>query len=73
MYTNIRNYVCINYLGSELKNISKLGIGSDGHFQHVNKSYDKILGIGISDLLMNLMYFHGIFEEQRLCCHTKIP
>ena len=39
--------------------LSEKGLGSDGRFKHVNKIYDKILGIGISDLLMNLMSCHG--------------
>ena len=59
IYKTINNYFCIDYLGSESKKLSELGIGSGGRFKHVNKSYDKILGIGTPDLLMNLMSCHG--------------
>ena len=61
IYTIIRNYVCIDYLGYESKNLSELCLGSGGQFKLEEKSYEKILGIGIPDLLMNLMSCHGFF------------
>ena len=47
IYTIIGNYVCIDYSACEWKKLSEqpVDIGS----------YDKIFGIGIPDLLMNLM------------------
>ena len=39
--------------------LSNLPVNTGGRFQNLNKSYDKILGIGIPDLLMNLMSCHG--------------
>ena len=59
VYKIISNDVCTDYLGYESKQLSELSLGSGGRFKHVNKIYDKILGIGISDLLMNLMSCHG--------------
>ena len=64
IYTIISNYVCIDYLGSESKKLSELGLGSVGRFKHVNKSYFKILGIGIPDLFMNLMSCHGFLRNK---------
>ena len=60
----IINYVCIDYLGSESKQLSEQCIGSGGRFKHVNKNYDKILGIGIPYLLMNLMSCHGFLKNK---------
>ena len=58
IYTIIKNYVCIDYLGSEREKLSELSLGSGGSYKHINKSYDSVLGIGILDLLMNLMSCH---------------
>ena len=58
IYKIIRNYVCVDYLGSERKKLSELRLGSDGGYKYVNKSYDNVLGIGIPDLLLNLMSCH---------------
>ena len=43
IYTIIRNYVCIDYLASESKQLSELPVGSGGGFKHEDKNYDKIL------------------------------
>ena len=59
IYTIISNYDFIDYSGSESIFLSEIGLGSGGRFKHFNKNYDKILGIGIPDLLMNLMSCHG--------------
>ena len=59
MYTIISNYVCIDYLGSE-KKISDLRLGTGRSNKKINKSYDNVLGIGIPDLLINLLSCHGI-------------
>ena len=63
-YTIISNYVCIDYLASEYKKISELRAGSGGGYKHEEKSYDKILGIGIPDLLLNLMSCHGFLKDK---------
>ena len=59
IYTIIGNYVCIDYLACESKQIIKITVNTGGGFKNGNKSYDKILGIGIPDLLMNLMSCHA--------------
>ena len=55
IYTIISNYVCVDYLAYESKKLSELHVGTGWGFKHGNKSYDKILGIGIPYLLMKLM------------------
>ena len=73
IYTIISNYVCIDYLGSESKKLSELGLGSGGSFKHVNKSYDKILGFGITDLLMNFMSCRGFLKNKDSVVILKCP
>ena len=64
IYKITSNYVCIDYLDSESKQLSELGLGYCGCFKHVRKIYDKILGIGIPDLLMNFMSFRGFLKNK---------
>ena len=72
IYTIISNYVCIDYLAYEIYFLSELPVSIGGGFKHGNKSYDKILGIGIPDLLMNLIYCNEFLNNKKLCCHIKI-
>ena len=44
--------------------ISRLPVGIGGSFKHGNKSYDKILGIGIPDLLIKLLSFHDFLKNK---------
>ena len=73
IYTIIRNYVYIDYLGSESKKLSELGLGSGGSFKHVNKSYDKISGIRIPYMLMNLMSCRGFLKNTDSVAILKCP
>ena len=73
IYKVIGNHICIDYLGSYKNNLSELGIGSDGHLKHVNKSYDKIFGIRITYLLMNLMSCHGFLKNKDYVVILKFP
>ena len=59
IYTIIINYVCIYYQAFEYNKKIKLPVDKGGVFKQGNKSYYKILGIGIPGLLMNLMSCHG--------------
>ena len=58
------------------KQIIELPVGSGGGFKYGNKSYNKILGIGIPDLLMNLMSCHGFLRNKNsiviLKCSKKM-
>ena len=72
IYTIISNYVCNDYLACE-KKIGELPVSFGGNFKHENKSYDKILGIGIPNLLMNLMSFHGFLKNINPIVVLKCP
>ena len=58
IYTIIKNYVCIDYLDFQ-KQLSEIPVGYGGGSKHGDKRFDRILGIGIPDLIMNLMSCHG--------------
>ena len=55
IYTIIENYVCIDYLACQSKTISEITVVSERGEKHSNR----ILGIGIPDLLMDLLLCHG--------------
>ena len=55
IYTIIRKYVCIDYLGSEKSKLSDLRLGVSGRYKHLDKDYENVLGFGIPDLLLNLL------------------
>ena len=57
-YYAMENYVCIDYLGCQFKTISV--ICSDQIFAVM--SYNQLLGIGIPEVLMNVVSFHGLIE-----------
>ena len=73
IYTIISNYVYIYYLASELEKLSEIIVSYEGGFKHKNKSYDKILGIGIPDFLMNLMSCHGVLKNVNPISILKCP
>ena len=50
IYTIIYRYVCIDYLGTETKKISELRLGCTLKTKHENMDYDKLFGIGITDI-----------------------
>ena len=62
IYTIIKNYVCIDYLACQLKQLIEITV-SYKEGSKKRESFDIILGIGITDFLMNLMSFHGFFEN----------
>ena len=73
IYKIISNYVCIDYLGSEGKKLSELRLGSGGSLKHVNKSNDNVLGIGIPNLLINLMYCRDFLKNKYSVVVLKCP
>ena len=56
IYTIIEKYVCIDYLGSEKSKWSDLCLGVTGRYKNYDTDYDNVLGIGITDLLLDLLY-----------------
>ena len=63
IYTIISNYVCIDYLGSEKSKLSDLCLGVAGSYKHLGGKYDNVLGLGIPDLLLNLLSCQGLFNN----------
>ena len=63
IYTIIRNYVCIDYLGSEKSKLSDLRLVVAGSYKHIGKRYDNVLGFGIPDLLLNLLSSQGFMNN----------
>ena len=73
IYTIIRNHVCIDYLGSDKEKLSDLLLGPSGSYKHLDKKYDNVLGFGIPDLLMNLLYCHGFLKNNDSVAILKCP
>ena len=61
--TIIRNYVCIDYLAFQPKELGEITVVSKEVSKHVDNSFNIILGIGIPYLLMNLMSCHGFLNN----------
>ena len=57
IYKIISKYVCTDYLGYEKTKLSDLRLGVSGRYKNIDKNYDNVLGFGIPDLLLNLLYF----------------
>ena len=72
IYTIIRNYVCIDYLGYE-KKIGDLRLGPGGCYKHFNKIYDNVLGFVIPDMLMNFLSCCGFFKNNDSVVVLKCP
>ena len=58
-YSIIEDYVCIDYWYCQSKTLSN--ISSDRMFEQT--SYDILLGIGIPEVLLNLVSCHGFMEK----------
>ena len=55
IYTIIDRYVCIDYLGTEIKKISQLKLGHSLKIRHEDKDYDNLFCIGIPDIFINML------------------
>ena len=63
IYTIIRKYVLIDYLGSEKSKLSDLRLGITERYKHLDKDYDNVLGIGIPDLLLIFLSCRGFSKK----------
>ena len=68
LYYVIENYVCVYYLCCHFKTLSV--ISSNKIFEEA--SYNELLGIGIPEVLMNLLYLH-VFMKKKSNCHISMP
>ena len=73
IYTIISKYDCIDYLGYEKSKLSDLNLGGTAKNNHNDKDYDNILGIGIPDLLFNLLSCHGFSKNNEYVVIIKCP
>ena len=63
IYTIIDRYVCIDYLGTKKKKISELRLGCTLQSKHDSRDYDNLFGIGIPDILLNMLSCHGFLNN----------
>ena len=73
LYTIINKYVCIDYLRSEKSKLIYLKIGSTGSSKHNGMDYNNLLGIGIPDLILNLLSCHGFLRNNDSVVILKYP
>ena len=59
LYYPMKSYVCIDYLSCQPKKLIR--ISPNKIFEQ--PTYNKCLGIGITEVLLNLVSCHGIMEE----------
>ena len=70
IYTIIDRYVCVDYLGTKKKKISELRLGCTLKGKHDGMDYDNLFGIGIPDILLNMLSCHKILTV--VIVHTFI-
>ena len=73
IYTIINKYVCINYFSSEKSKLSDLKIGCTGSSKHNGMDYNNVLGIGITDILLNFLSCHGFLKNNDFVVILKCP
>ena len=59
VYSLVYNYVCIEYLSCQSKTLSS--ISSKPTFK--DTSFNILIGIGIPELILNLVYCHGFMKK----------
>ena len=72
-YTIIEEYVCIDYLGTEKLKLRDLKIGCTGSSKHIGMDYNDLLGICITDLLLNMLSCHGFLKNNDSVVILKFP
>ena len=73
IYNIIYKYVCIDYLGSKKSKVSNLKVGCTGSNKHNGMDYNNVLGIGVPDLLLNLLSWHGFLMNNDSVVVLKCP
>ena len=63
IYTIIERYVCIDYLGTEIKKINELRLGCTLQTKHEGMDYDNLFGIVIPYILLNIVSWHGFLNN----------
>ena len=73
IYKIIDRYVCIDYLGTEKKKISELRLGFTFSSKHDGMDYNNLFGIGIPDILLNMLSCHGFLKNNDSIVILKCP
>ena len=73
IYTTINRYVCIDYLGTEKKKISELRFGCTLQLKNDGVDYNNLFGIGIPDILLNMLSCHGFLKNNDSIMILKCP
>ena len=73
IYTIIGKYVYIDYLGYEKTKWSDLHLGVTGRYKHYDTDYYNVLGIGITDILSNLLSCHGFSKNNEFVVIINCP
>ena len=73
IYTIIEKYVYIDYLVTEKLKISYLKIVCTGSSKNNGMDYNNLFGIGIPDLLLNMLSCHGILNNNDYVIILKCP
>ena len=73
IYTFINKYVCIDYLGTEKKKITDSKIGCTFLSKHDGVDYNNLFGIGIPDILLNMLSCQGFLKNDDSIVILKCP
>ena len=70
IYWIMYNYLCVDYM------CSRQGLLSSAHKVFEKTTFNDISGIGIQELLMKIMYYHGFVKDKKatvtLKCRRKL-
>ena len=72
IYTIIDKYVCIEYLCTE-KKLSEIKLGLSLKTKHEGMDYEKLFGIGIPDIFMNMLSCQGFINNKESIVILKCP
>ena len=56
-----------------IKKLSDINVGSGGGYKHGDDIFEEMLGIGVTDLLMNLMSCRGFLKNIHFVVILKFP
>ena len=73
IYKIIDRYVSVDYLGTEIKKINELSLGCTLKIKHEAMDYDNLFGIGIPDILLNMLSYHGFLNNNESIVILKCP
>ena len=69
IYTIIDNCFCIGYLACQSKQLSSIYVD----YKYLEKYFNRILGIGIPDLLLKLLSCHGFSNNRKSIVVLNCP